>query len=75
MIRDPSDGSVRGTPVNEISVIGDNPTSGAIGGPLDNPLGFDTGLPPTSRKPKNLERLEASRTWLKDYHAKKGRSI
>lgn len=31
-----------------------------------------SGLPPTSVKAAYLERLEASRAWMKDYHAKPG---
>ncbi len=63
MIRDPSDGSVREVrhhpgPLKSNDVLPEN-------------TGFDTGLPPASQKPKNIQRLEASRVWLKSYHAKK----
>jgi hypothetical protein len=63
MIRDPSDGTIR-TPDPEA-------TEAAAALAPAKPS-FDTGLPTTSQKPKNIERLEASRAWLKSYHAKKG---
>jgi hypothetical protein len=63
VIRDPSDGTIR-TPDPEAS-------GAAVDLAPAKPI-FDTGLPAASQKPKNIERLEASRTWLKSYHAKKG---
>jgi hypothetical protein len=55
MIRDPSDGSVREKPVVGIPVTKPDiamPTSGLRAG---------------STKPENIERLEKSREWLRDY--------
>ncbi len=60
MIRDPSDGTVREPPKSEVGI---HMTE------TDMPV---SGLPATSQKPKHIERLEASREWLKTYHAKKG---
>lgn len=62
MIRDPSDGSVR------------EPEAHPGGAQVDlapaKPV-MTSGLPTGSQKPKNIARLEASREWLKDYHAKR----
>ena len=58
MIRDPSDGSVRGNPENLLN-------SRATAAPAQYTSGLQTG----SAKPENLARLEKSRQWLRDYHA------
>ena len=58
MIRDPSDGSVREAPekLNTRATAAPPPTS---------------GLPTPSAKPEMQAKLERSRAWLKDYHARK----
>jgi hypothetical protein len=61
MIRDPSDGSVREHRQEPLKSNDVSPKKAS----------FDTGLPTGSQKPKNIARLEASRAWLKDYHARK----
>ncbi len=66
MIRDPSDGTVRAPdPEATEAAAALAPAKSEVGIPI-------SGLPTASQKPKNIERLEASRTWLKSYHAKKG---
>lgn len=63
MIRDPSDGSVKEiTPyANEINAVSPKTLSKEIA----------SGLPTGSTKPEQIARLEESRRWVRDYHAKK----
>lgn len=63
MIRDPSDGSVRHhpKPLETQPYVSEKPL-------LDTTA---SGLPAGSTKPEQIERLNESRKWLKDYHAKK----
>lgn len=63
MIRDPSDGSVR-------NPHGESPLSREVV-PTREPRAPDSGLPDASTKPERQARLERSREWLKQYHAKK----
>jgi hypothetical protein len=72
MIRDPSDGTVRETPKSTSARYAPQnsaerlPSSDAAG------AGVDTGIrQPT--KTDAMMRLEFSREWLKNYHAKKER--
>ena len=64
MIRDPSDGSVKEiTPqANEINTLTAKIASEGI---------MPSGLPTASSKPAMQAKLERSRAWLKDYHARK----
>lgn len=64
MIRDPSDGSVKEiTPqANEINTLAAKTASEGI---------MPSGLPTPSAKPAMQAKLERSRAWLKDYHARK----
>jgi len=64
MIRDPSDGSVKEiTPeANEINTSAAKPASKEI---------TPSGLPTASARPAMQAKLERSRAWLKDYHARK----
>lgn len=65
MIRDPSDGSVRDA--KEIS-----PEPRKIKGIApEMPAKEISGLPTGSKRAKQIARLEASRAWLKTYHAEK----
>jgi hypothetical protein len=60
MIRDPSDGSVRGSEHTE--TVNANPP------PLAPcPIEPISGLPLESQKPEHIERLEKSRAWLVEY--------
>jgi hypothetical protein len=72
MIRDPSDGSVRGKPEenSKLSAPMPVPEPGMAGfGPVIDPT--TSGLQTGSTKPENLARLEKSKTWLRDYRAGK----
>jgi hypothetical protein len=72
MIRDPSDGSVRGKPEenSKLSAPMPVPEPGMAGfGPVIDPT--TSGLQTGSEKPENLARLKKAREWLADYHAKK----
>jgi len=64
MIRDPSDGSVKEiTPdANEINTLAAKPASKEI---------IPSGLPTASARSAMQAKLERSREWLKDYHARK----
>ena len=68
MIRDPSDGSTKSAPAFLDSLpSGENDPSVTL-----DCAGADTGLPPESKKPKDIVRLEKSREWLQNYKSKKG---
>jgi len=72
MIRDPSDGSVRDIPPTTLGQLG--PVESAVLKasdlpPLPSP-GPDTGVRQPARTDAQL-RLEKSRQWLRDYHARK----
>lgn len=87
MIRDPSDGSVKPLPDAEELVAdgmraGVKLANFLIGQSMERlgfpPLPEDPVIDPTtsglqtgSTKPENMARLEKSREWLRDYHAKK----
>jgi len=64
MIRDPSDGSVKGInpEANEINTI-------AAKTPLEE---ITSGLPFPSAKPEHQARLQRSREWLKQYRLDQG---
>ncbi len=70
MIRDPSDGSVR-EERGAAEATGAHEAQAAAALAPAKPT-FDTGLREPSRKPEAAARLNASREWLKTYHAKKG---
>jgi hypothetical protein len=72
MIRDPSDGSVREKPVagkspstEEPSVLRPPPIAGS------SPV-IPSGLPPTT-DPKEIEKLNRSRDWIKQWNEGRGR--
>ena len=65
MIRDPSDGTVRDTPKANLQ---GKLAGSAVKDSLTTP---DTGLRQPTRTDAQ-ERLEESRKWIRDYHAKKG---
>jgi hypothetical protein len=73
MIRDPSDGSVKGITLdaNEINKVKANPPAEGITGntPVIDPT--TSGLQTGSSKPENLARLEKARQWIRDYRAGK----
>jgi hypothetical protein len=78
MIRDPSDGSVKEpqkpAPALQASqnIAERMPNSDAAlagAGPVINTA--TSGLQTGSGKPENMARLQHSREWLKEYHAKK----
>lgn len=64
MIRDPSDGSVREPRSAEDASKMRAPAIGPA-------LALASGLPAGSTKPEQIARLEESRRWVRDYHAKK----
>lgn len=67
MIRDPSDGTVRAVHQTTESA------SAPIGQASPESALPASGLPITRHKPEELERLQKSRAWLKDYHKPKER--
>lgn len=64
MIRDPSDGSVREKPAEEISFAANEINAVVPKAPAEE---ISSGLPFGSTKSKDLARLERSREWLKQY--------
>jgi len=75
MIRDPSDGSVKSAPDRKAPQHAERlpkrepASSGADTDPVIDAA--TSGLQTGSGKPENLARLNRSREWLVDYHAKK----
>jgi hypothetical protein len=59
VIRDPSDGTVRETPVEGKFPLTEKPIAGS------SPV-IPSGLPPTT-DPKEIERLNRSRDWIKQW--------
>lgn len=69
MIRDPSDGSVRGKPSKEINLPA-NETSGLT--PETASKGITSALAPNPIDAKESARLEKAREWLREYHKPRG---
>jgi hypothetical protein len=62
MIRDPSDGSIREKPVGAKNAHTEKPTPGPVPGM--------TSALPIMGDPKEIERLNRSRLWLKQYQGR-----